>query len=155
MKNKSLYKPLIENLLSIFNEHLKTVVLFGSQARSKTVLKRDHDTFVAIDGLPRDPLKRLKMVRKAVLNIPLQVNFISKTPEEVALNLTPLLLDICVDGFCLYGEDYFEPYRSRALRALRQSGLKREKVDRQWYWRFEKTPQKDWELSWEGYRELT
>jgi hypothetical protein len=46
------------------------------------------------------------------------VDFSAKTPrndmpEEVEANLTPLLLDICVDGVGLYGETYFQFYRKK------------------------------------------
>jgi predicted nucleotidyltransferase len=155
LMNKRLqYQPLIENLTSVFGNRLKSIVLFGSQARSKSMLQRDHDIFIVLEQLPKNPLQRLKEIRKPVMNIPLQINIIAKTPEEVESNLTPLLLEICVDGVCLFGESYFESYRKRGLRALKQSGLKRRRVGREWYWQFEKFPQKEWELTWDGYREL-
>lgn len=154
MDKISLYKPLIQNLIVAFGDRLKSIVLFGSQARSKSILKRDHDIFVVVEHLPQKPLSRLKEIRKTIFDIPLQINFIAKTPEEVEANLTPLLLEICVDGICLYGEEYFENYRQRGLRALQQSGLQRKRVGREWYWKFEKTPQKNWELTWEGFHEL-
>ncbi|NUQ44364.1 MAG: hypothetical protein HUU32_23505 [Calditrichaceae bacterium] len=69
MDKNSLYEPLIQNLIAAFGERLKSIVLFGSQARSKTILKR-------------------------------------------------------------------------------------KRVGKEWYWKFEKTPQKNWELTWEGFREL-
>ena len=81
-------------------------------------------------------------------------NTIAKTPSEVACNLTPLLLDVCVDGICLFGQDYFDPYRRKALQALQQSGLKRKREGRTWYWQFEQFPTRVWELTWDGYREL-
>lgn len=155
MEKKQLYQPLVQNLVDAFGNRLKSVVLFGSQARSKSVLKRDHDIFVIVEHLPQKPFQRLQEIRKTIFNIPLPINFIAKTPEEVDANLTPLLLEICVDGISLYGEEYFENYRQRGLRALKQSGLRRERVGKEWYWRFEKAPRKDWELTWEGFRELS
>ncbi|RMI09797.1 MAG: hypothetical protein D6681_06730 [Calditrichaeota bacterium] len=154
MNKQELYRPLVENLRKAFGDRLKAVVLFGSQARSEEILERDHDILVVIEGLPRNPLYRLKEVRQTILDIPLQINFIAKTPEEVAANLTPLMLEVCLDGLCLYGEAYFRPFRERALKALKQSGLKRVQVGQEWYWRFEKAPARDWELTWDGYREL-
>ncbi|NIW80295.1 MAG: hypothetical protein GWN16_12925 [Calditrichae bacterium] len=149
-----MYQPLLKKLKDNFGDRLKTVVLFGSQARSKAVLNRDNDIFVVVDDLPQDPLKRLKQIRQTILYIPLQINFIAKTPEEVEHNLTPLLLEICVDGICLYGDEYFEHYRQRGLRALKQSGLKRKRVGKEWYWQFDEIPKKNWELTWEGFREF-
>jgi len=148
------YEPLVESLTNAFRNRLKSVVLFGSQARSKKVLQRDHDIFVVLEDLPKNPLQRLKEIRKPVMYVPLRINFIAKTPEEVESNLTPLLLEICVDGLCLFGESYFESYRKRGLRALKQSGLKRNRMGREWYWQFEKFPKKEWELTWDGFREL-
>jgi len=154
MEKISLYQPMIQNLISAFGERLKSVVLFGSQARSKQVLKRDHDILVVVENLPQKPLQRLKEMRKTILNIPLEINFIAKTPEEVEINLTPLMLEICVDGICFYGEDYFDNYRQRGLRALNQSGLKRKRVGKEWYWQFEGIPKNNWELTWDGFNEL-
>ncbi len=71
----------------------------------------------------------------------------------MAANLTPLLLDVCVDGICLYGEAYFQPYRQKALAALRQARLRRHKSKNVRMWLFPQLPAGDWELSWEGYRE--
>ena len=39
-------------------------------------------------------------------------------------------------------------------KSLKHSGLKRKKVAREWYWQFDKIPDKEWELTWEGYHEF-
>jgi uncharacterized protein len=146
-------------LVYTFAERLKTVVLFGSQARNEASADSDHDLLVVIAGLPADPLFRQRAVRSVLLSIldqlPGSINFVAKPPEEVAANLTPLLLDVCVDGICLYGADYFEPYRQRALTALRQSNLQRRRVGGVSMWIFPQLPPFDWEFSWEGYFERT
>lgn len=90
-----------------------------------------------------------------MINVPLRINTISKTPDEVERNLTPLMLDICVDGICLFGKEFFEPLHEKALKAIQQSGLMRKRIGREWFWEFEKVPQKDWELTWEGYHEFS
>lgn len=154
MNDIQVYDELIRRLTKFFGDHLKTVVLFGSRARHIASENSDHDIFVVIEGLSDDPLNRLKQVRQSVIEISLRVNFITKTPEEVAANLSPLLLDICVDGVCLFGIEYFEAFRKKALNALKQSKLKRKRAGQVWYWGFEKVPQKEWELTWEGFREL-
>jgi predicted nucleotidyltransferase len=148
------YEELISSLTKTFGDNLKTVVLFGSRARNMASEGSDHDIFVVIEGLPDDPLHRLKQIRRAVVENPLRINFITKTPEEVAANLSPLLLDVCVDGVCLFGVEYFEVFRQKALKVLKQSGLKRKRAGQIWYWGFEKIPQKEWELTWEEFREL-
>jgi predicted nucleotidyltransferase len=150
----STYGPLVEALKSLFGDRLKTVVLFGSRARGDASSRSDHDLFVVIEGLPSDPVLRAKTVRRALLDAPFHANLMAKTPGEIDLNLTPLLLDVCVDGICLYGENYFENYRRKALKALRESGLERRQVGRELVWRFRRMPETEWELTWEGFREL-
>ena len=148
------YNHLIQQLVNNFGQRLKTVVLFGSRAREEAEDTSDHDLLLVIDRLPEEPVKRLKTVRRAIAEVPLCINTIAKTPSEVACNLTSLLLDVCVDGICLFGQDYFDPYRRKALQALQQSGLKRKREGRTWYWQFEQFPTRVWELTWDGYREL-
>jgi len=60
---------------------------------------------------------------------------------------------VCVEGICLLGDRYFEPYRQQALAARDQAGLRRERVGDEWVWRFPKIPAAAWEITWEGYRE--
>jgi len=150
-----IYKPLINSVLKSFAGRLKTAVLFGSQARGSAKRESDHDIFLVIENLPEEPVERVKHIRMAIVDIPLRVNTIAKTPEEVRANLTPLLLEICVDGICLYGEEYFEYYRKKAIDVLRHSGLNRRQVGREWFWQFERIPRKEWELTLEGFRELS
>jgi len=155
MKKNSIYKPLIGHLLDAFGSRLKAVVLFGSRARKQSKEDSDHDIFLAIENLPDNQLERQKEIRKAIWDVPIRINTISKTPEEIERNLTPLMLEVCVDGICLYGNDYFKPYMEKALDALRNSGLTRKRVGREWYWHFDKIPKKEWELTWRGFHELS
>ena len=98
---------------------------------------------------------RLKEVRTALWDIPLRINTIAKTLEEVERNLTPLMLEVFVDGKCLYDNDLFQSYRKKAVEALNESGLKRKRIGGEWYWQFETIPHKEWELTWEGFNELS
>jgi predicted nucleotidyltransferase len=158
-KNKRVYRPVVDALKNVFGDRLKTIVLFGSQARGTSRPGSDHDLFVVITDLPPDPLKRHWLVRGSLLpkldRLPGSVAIVAKTPEELEANLTPLLLDICFEGTCLYGQRFFEPYRARAVEALRQSGLRRERVGGTLMWVFSRFPVGDWELGWEGYREIS
>ncbi len=154
-KNNPYYNPLIKSLCNEFGDQLKTIVLFGSRARKEARDDSDHDILLVIENLPLKPLQRQKLIRTAIWEVPLRINTIAKTPEEVKKNLTPLILEVCVDGICLYGKDYFEPLRKKALNALKDAGLKRKMVGHEWYWHFEKIPIKEWELTWEGFRELS
>ncbi len=151
------YRLVVQALVDVFARRLRAVILFGSQARGDARPGSDHDLYVVIESLPGDPLARQRVVRGVLLPIldrlPGPISFVAKTPEEVAANLTPLLLDVCVDGICLYGAAYFEPYRQQALAALRQSKLRRQRVGGTLMWLFPQMPATDWELSWEGYLE--
>jgi hypothetical protein len=86
-------------------------------------------------------------------DLPGSISFVAKTPEEVKANLTPLMLDICVDGICLYDHLYFDSFRQKALVALQQSGLKRRRLAGALMWFFPQIPTTKWDLSWEGYHE--
>lgn len=150
------YHPVLKSLLENFGQHLQWVVLFGSQARGEARPESDHDLFIVVDDLPLEPLARQRCVRTVLLpilaDLPGVINFVAKRPNEVAANLTPLLLDVCVDGICLYGETYFQPYRQKALTAVCQAKLRRHKVKNSTVWLFPQLPSGNWELSWEGYR---
>jgi predicted nucleotidyltransferase len=151
------YRSLVQSLLSKYGSRLKTVVLFGSQARREARLDSDHDIFVVIEGLPIEPVSRQREVRSILLplldELPGSISFVSKTPEEVEKGLTPLMLDICVDGICLYGDPFFDHYRQKALTALKQAGWRRRRVAGTWMWVFPRIPANHWDLSWEGYHE--
>ena len=157
MTTKQSYQPILHSLEAHFGDRLKCVVLFGSQARGEARPDSDHDLFVVIEALPRDPVQRNRAVRMTLLPIldrlPGPISFVSKTPAEVAANLTPLLLDVFVDGICIYGQSYFEPLHRRAADALQQAGLQRRRIGDTWVWRFPHVQMSDWEISWEGYRE--
>lgn len=144
----------VEKLTEAFGARLKTIVLFGSRARKQARPESDYDLFLVVDGLPRDPLERVKQVRTPLIGIPLNINTIAKTPEQVDASLTPLLLDICLDDICLAGHEYFTPYRTKALRSIEQAGLRPTFIGNERRWRFDSVPRKDWEITWEGYREI-
>lgn len=151
------YAPILAELRGEFGDRLKTVVLFGSQARGEASSESDHDLFLIIEGLPAEPVARARQVRGALLpvlhKLPGAVSLIARTPEEFAAKLSPLTLEVCVDGVCLFGTRFFEPYRRKALAALSSSGLERAKWGQDSMWVFPKQPAGNWELSWEGFRE--
>ncbi len=130
MSDAKIYKPVARRLVEVFGDRLKTPVLLGSRARHEEGEDSDNDVFLVTEGLPDDSLERLKQVRMAVLDVPLRVNIISITPGQVAANLTPLLLDIRVDAVCLYGAEYFEKFRRKALNVSKKSGSTRKRMGR-------------------------
>jgi len=151
------YTVLLRALTGAFGSSLKTVVLFGSRARDEAGPNSDHDIFLVAEDLATDPLARTKQVRGALLaclaDLPGAMNLHAKTPLEFEADLTPLYLDICVDGICLYGEGYFEPLRSKCLAALISSRMQRTRVGGSLFWMLPGGGARNWELTWEGYRE--
>jgi predicted nucleotidyltransferase len=134
------YLTLLQALSASLGSRLKTVVLFGSRARGEASPDSDHDIFVVARGLPADPLGRARQLRGALIDcladLPGAINLHGKTPREFEMDLAPLYLEICVDGICLHGEDYFEPLRQRALAALASSGMERRRVGGNLFWMF-------------------
>src|SRR5450759_5734797 len=68
-------------------------------------------------------------------------------------NLTPLLLDVCAEGICLFGDAYFQSLRTLALRALDQSGLQRQLVAGTLMWVFPHARTPNWRLDWNGFHD--
>jgi predicted nucleotidyltransferase len=151
------YTHLLQSLSATFGSRLKTLVLFGSRARGEAAPDSDHDIFIVAEDLPPDPLGRTRHVRGALIHcladLPGAMNLHAKTPLEFEADLTPLYLDICVDGICLYGEGYFEPLRGKGLAALGASGMKRRRVGGSLFWMLPDGGPRNWELTWDGYRE--
>jgi uncharacterized protein len=153
----SRYELLVLALARQFGDSLKAVVLFGSQARGEATPQSDHDVFMVAGGLAGDPLSRTRQVRGAIADrladLPGAINLHAKTPAEFEADLTPLTLDVCVDGICLFGEQYFEPFRRKALSALAASRMIRKRVGRSLFWMLPELRAVNWELTWDGYRE--
>ena len=146
--------PAVKALASILGSDLKTVVLFGSRSRGQESRQSDYDLLIVAENLPLEPIARLGRIRTALAEMTLPINTVAKTPDELDHQLTPLLLDICVDGRCLFGEEFFEPRRAQALSALKASGLKRKWRGRTSSWSFDRPMNREWELDWEGFHEL-
>lgn len=148
---------MVQALAERFAGRLKLIALFGSQGRGDARPESDHDLFVVIDGLSQDPLARRRDVMAAFLpeltRLPERLSVIAKTPRELMSDLTPLVVDVGVDGICLYGQALFSILQRNVLHALHDSGLQRRRIAGTWMWIFPALPKKDWELTWEGYRE--
>lgn len=157
MHNQTDYRVLVDTLAAHFGERLKLIVLFGSQSRGEARPDSDHDIFVLIEGLLQDPLARQREVMvpllPELLRMPERLSVIAKTPQELLGDLTPLVVDVCVDGIALYGRAYFESLRSKVTQALRDAGLQRRRLAGTWMWMFPSLPAKEWTVTWEGYRE--
>ena len=157
MHDQTDYSILVQTLAAHFGARLKMMVLFGSQSRGDVRPNSDHDIFVVVDGLPQDPLARQREVLAPLLpellRLPVRLSVIAKTPQELLYDLTPLVVDVCVDGIGLYGQATFEALRVKVLRILRDSDLQRRRIAGTWMWMFPALPEKEWTVTWEGYRE--
>lgn len=157
MSEQTDYDVLVQTLAKHFGERLKTIVLFGSRSRGEARPNSDHDLFVVIADLPQDPLARQREVMKPLLSellrVPERVAIVAKTPQELQRALTPLVVDVCADGISLYGQEYFQSLRSKAMRALESAGLQRRYLAGTWMWIFPSLPAVEWEVTWEGDRE--
>lgn len=151
------YGVLVQALLERFGERVQMIVLFGSRSRGEAHPDSDHDIFVVIEDLPRDPLARQREVMAPLLpqlpRLPERLSVIAKTPEELQGHLSPLMVDVCVDGIGLYGQSYFEGLRTKVVQALAAAGLQRRRLAGSWMWMFPSLPQVEWAVTWEGYRE--
>lgn len=157
MDRQAKYKDLVDALAEQFGERLKMIVLFGSQSREEAKPDSDHDIFVVIEELSTDPLARQREVMTPLvpflLDLPERLSIIAKTPQELLEGLTPLVIDICMDGIGLYGKMYFAALQAKVEQLLHDANLQRRRLAGTWMWTFPALLEKEWEISWEGYRE--
>lgn len=135
---------------SSLGEDLVSLVLFGSRARKDGQDSSDHDLLLVAKNLPPRGLKRIEFVRKPLLSERLgSCSVFALTPQEVDRDITPLLLDISLDGIVLLDRNYIEPRLSRIKRILEKKGLRRRKIGDSFCWRWDNPPPPGrWEISW-------
>jgi predicted nucleotidyltransferase len=150
-----------QNLLACFQQHfgdnLVAAVLFGSRARGEAGPESDYDLFLLVKHLPERPVERLLFVRRAIAaKFAEKISITARTPEEFESGFPSLYLDLGIDGIVLYDSDnYVTRKLLRVQEIIKQAGLERKKFDHQFSWEWEKQPKGRWEITWEGYRELT
>jgi len=150
-------QPVVDHLRAQLGARLRAIVLFGSRARGDARPDSDIDLLVVADGLARDPISRITELRRPLTGLvsalPGSLGLVARTPSEIASNLSPLLLDVCAEGICLFGDEYFEPLRSLALRALDQSGLQRQSIAGTLMWVFPHVRTPNWRIDWNGFHD--
>lgn len=156
MQKKEFIEKLVKTYRDFLGDKLISFVLFGSHARGEGKSSSDYDLFIIVEDLPSRPFQRLIFIRT-----PLKGQFderlciIAKTREEVLNSFPPLFLDLAIDGIILFDKDnFFSQLQIRIKEIIQQAGLKRKKIDEEFYWTWENPPQKGWEINWSGYREL-
>ena len=155
-----LNSSVLEKIVSCYEEYLGdrliSIILFGSHARGDAKRTSDYDLFIIADGLPLKPFQRKLFIRK-----PLQGQFeerlciIAKTREEMLNHFPSLFLDIGLDGIILFDkEEFFKHLQIKIKEIIHQAGLKRKRRNGEFSWEWKNPPQKGWEITWRGYREL-
>ncbi len=154
--NSSVLKKIVSCYEEYLGDRLISIILFGSHARGDAKETSDYDLFIIADGLPLKPFQRKLFIRK-----PLQGQFekrlciIAKTREEMLNNFPSLFLDIGLDGIILFDkEDFFKHLQIKIKEIIHQAGLKRKRRNGEFSWEWKNPPQKGWEITWRGYREL-
>ena len=135
-------------------DSLVAVVLFGSRARGEAGEGSDWDLLVIARNLPPSAFQRhLKL--KALLPVEWrgQTALVARTPTEFEAHVTSLMLDIALDGIVLYDSDRYAADRlGRLKRLMTNRGLRRERIGRDFVWRWKQFPGFNWSLEWEDAR---
>jgi predicted nucleotidyltransferase len=131
---------------------LVAVVLFGSRARGDADEASDWDLLVIARDLPARAFRRHLWLKGLLpVNWRGRVAILAKTPEEFERALPGLYLDIALDGIVLHDTDGFMAERLARLRRLIENrGLRRERIQHDLTWRWERFPGFGWSLEWEA-----
>jgi hypothetical protein len=144
--------PVIEFLRTGLGDNLVAVVLFGSQARGEAGPESDWDLLVIAENLPDSPWQRQKRILALLpREWQHQINLLAYTPAEWFARVTPLALDIALDGIVLYDgtRALFSARLSALRRQLSDLGLERQAIGKgEWVWLWRDEPQHHWKLEW-------
>jgi hypothetical protein len=156
LSNSINLKNVVDCYKDYLGDHLISIVLFGSQARGDAKEGSDYDLFIVADGLPPKPFKRVLFIRSPLEGqFPEKFCIIAKTPKEVMTDFPSLFLDLALDGIILFDkDDFFKKLKNRVRQIIQQAGLQRKMEKGKIYWAWQNPPQKGWEITWSGYREL-
>ena len=147
----NLLTEVIAALEQNLGDALVSVILFGSRARGDSHKSSDWDLLVIAHDLP---LKLFERHAKLKTSLPVawraDVAVLSKTPQEFETHLPSLFLDIALDGIILYDtNNYAREKLTKLKQFIQQQGLHREKIEHDWFWRWEHFPGFNWSLNWE------
>ena len=147
--------PVVEALRRALGEDLIALVLFGSHARGDARPDSDWDLLIIARNLPQRHLSRYRMLKE---QLPPswrgRISILAKTPAEFEAALSPLYLDIALDGRILYDPQGYAQARLQEIRRLIEAkGLRRERQGHDFVWRWLTFPGFGWSLSWKEARE--
>ena len=158
-RSNSLEKPqddtflaeVIAALEQNMRDALVSVILFGSRARGEAHESSDWDLLVIARDLPSRLFERHTRLKRALpVTWRANVTVMAKTPQEFESHLPSLFLDVALDGVILYDTDNYVREKLADLRQfIQRQGLRRERIERDWFWRWERFPGFGWSLNWE------
>ena len=150
-QTREFMEPVIRALQQALGDDLIALVLFGSRARGDARPDSDWDLFLMAEELPGSPLRRSQFISSLLpQEWRYRINVLAHTPEEWFRSVTPLALDVALDGILLYdnSQNLF-PTRLAALREqLARLGLERRRIEGEWIWLWREEPQRHWVLEW-------
>ncbi len=130
-------KNLVEQLKNSIGKQLEAVVLFGSRARGDASPESNWDILVVVHNLPKSPIARQKWLIKLLgphLNFPVEFHLL--TPDEWYNRISPLTLEIALDGKVLHdSEGKTKEFLNRLRNRLNELGLVRKRSsDKEYIW---------------------
>ena len=145
-----LLEEVVAALKQGLGDNLVAVVLFGSRARGEADEASDWDLLVIAHHLPERIFQRHLWLKGLLPDAWRgQAAILAKTPEEFEARLTSLFLDIALDGIVLYDTGGYVTERLADLkRLIEKQGLRRERMQRDLIWHWERFPGLGWSLEW-------
>jgi uncharacterized protein len=131
--------------------NLIAVVLYGSRAKGEAQDQSDWDLLIIAENLPEKSLARhFSLKRTLPTACRGAISLLAKTPVEFEARVTPLYLDIALDGIILYDNKGYIASRLEKLKNLiAKAGLDRLSSKDGDVWKFSQPPSQPWSLSWD------
>ncbi|MDZ7317488.1 MAG: nucleotidyltransferase domain-containing protein [candidate division KSB1 bacterium] len=151
---KILLKPVVKALEQGLTDDLVAVALFGSRARGDAEPESDWDLLIIAHNLPKRMLPR-HFYLKSMLPREwcARISLLAKTPQEFEAQLPSLYLDIALDALVLFDPQGYLHEKFRKLCSwIDKMGLRRERLNGDWVWRWQQNRPVEWAPSWENIR---
>jgi uncharacterized protein len=150
---KAILRPLVRSLETGLGKNLIAIVLFGSRARGAARKTSDWDLFILARSLPSSVIERYSYLRRLCANGPEEgISFLAKTLGEFEQGFPSFYLDLALDGVILFDSGGYMQAKLKRIREItKQAGLRRERISGGFFWDWEKYPETEWEISWQGF----
>lgn len=150
-------RTILAALQDALADDLVAAALFGSWARGDATETSDMDMLVIAEHLPDSLWERQMRLRGIVSAARSRIpSLIALTQQEFESHFPSYYLDLALDAYLLYDPSrYLAKRLDRAREVMDEAGLYRTGRRNQFFWNWRKPPRANWELTWEGYRELT